>query len=316
MAHDGTRESWERHPRKGILPTTEEPAQPSPPLAPPPGPEPSAAMPKASEIVAPPATPQEVPPIAPEEVRSSPPAPAATPPPAPAQRIVFDTYTGTIVRMETHHSGLWEFDFALDKPMRFVAGQYVSVFLPGMKPAPFSIASSPVERERIVLGIEVVGAVTGALSRMQPGDKVTLKGPFGRFVIGDDERKVCFLAGGIGITPFMSMLRWVRDTNPDKRAVLFYSCRREDGFMWREEIARMHETHPSIKAVLTLTGDAPADWRGQQGRICEAMIREELPDFKDYVFFTCGPPALIDAMFALLASMGVPAQQLRREAWH
>jgi len=242
------------------------------------------------------------------------PMPATPPRPAPPK---FDTYKGTVVEMDTHHRGLWEFKFALDKPMHFKAGQYASVIVDGHpKPAPFSIASSPTQINQLDLGVEVVGEVTTAMSQLQPGDVVTLKGPFGNFVMPDDHRKVCFLAGGVGVTPFMSMARWIRDTSPDKYAVMFYSCKTKDQFMWFEELEEMHKNNANIKVVFTLTKDVPQGWQYNTGRMDEQMIRNELPDFMEYVYFRCGPVALIDAMFQLLSSMGVPQENLKREAWH
>lgn len=250
----------------------------------------------------------QAPPIGLEEVRS------AQLPPKP--KIKFDNYQGTITKMETHHSGLWELDFSLDKPMEFQPGQYVSITFPGMKPAPFSIASSPVDVNNIALGIEIIGKVTTKLSEMRPGEIVPMKGPFGNFTLPAQQRKVCFLAGGIGITPFISMCRWIRDTSPDKHAVLFYSCKSKDQFMWLPELEDMHKNHDAIKVVLTCTREEPEGWSHSMGRINEEMIRKELPDYMDYLFYTCGPPGLINAMFSLMEGMGVPKENIKREAWH
>jgi ferredoxin-NADP reductase len=278
MPHDAAKESWERH---SSLPSPEELVRPVPAQAPLPSPKP-------------------------DEVR------VAQPP-----KIVFDTYQATITRMETHHMHVWEFDFQLDKPMPFVPGQYVSIYLPQMKPAPFSIASSPAETKHIVLGIEVVGPVTGQLAKLEPGSAVTLKGPFGRFVMADAERKVCFLAGGIGITPFMSMLRSIRDTKDTRRAVLFYCCKTRDQFMWLDEMLDIARACPNVTVVLSLTQEQPpAGGPYRAGRISEPLIRETIPDYTDFTFFSCGPPALIDAMFKVLGGMGVSQERLRREAWH
>ena len=257
-------------------------------------------------------------PAVPPEQPQQPEQPAPQPEVRQAQPTAkFDTFQGTITEMDTHHRGLWEFKFKLDKPIHFTAGQYVSVVVPNhAKPAPFSIASSPEDHDTLDLGVEIVGEVTTAMSQLQPGDVVTLKGPFGNFVIPDTQRKVCFLAGGVGITPFMCMLRWIRDTSPDKHAVLFYSCKTKDQFMWAEELEEMHKSNANIKVVFTLTKEEPGEMRCETGRISEQMIREQLPDFKEYMFFSCGPPGLIDAMFQLLASMGVQQDMLKREAWH
>lgn len=240
-----------------------------------------------------------------------------SPKPVPLKKKLpkFDTYTAKLVRMETKWRDLWEFVFELEKPMEFIAGQYASIIVPGhKKPAPFSIASSPIHKNQLDFGIEVIGEVTTAMSLLKPGDQVTMKGPFGEFIMGPHERKVCFLAGGIGVTPFMSMLRWIRDTHPDKHAVLFYSCKAEDQFMWLEELREMQESCENIKIILTCTKEEKEGF--SSGRIDETMIREELPDFDEYVYFTCGPQGLIEAMIALMTSMGISKENVRREAWH
>ena len=232
-------------------------------------------------------------------------------------KIQFWTFDAEITAMHNPLPGLYVYRFRLDKPITFVAGQYVSVFLPGKKPAPFSIASSPEQHDALELGVEVVGPVTTAMSQMKVGDRVPLKGPFGKFVMTDTEQQVCYLAGGVGITPFMSMLRWIRDTHQDGRhATLFYSCKTQDQFLWREELETMMRECPNMKIILTITREAPPSWPHKTGRIDEKMIREAITDVPGTVYYSCGPVPLIDAMFALLRTMGVPESNLKREPWH
>ena len=231
-------------------------------------------------------------------------------------KIVFDNYACTIVSVKDQMDNLRIIQFRLDdKKIDFIAGQYVSVILEGVRPAPFSIASSPILHNTIELGIEITGGpVTSKIKQAVVGDKAVLRGPFGTFVL-KDEKKVCFLAGGVGITPFMSMLRWMRDTNQDIHATLIYSCRQEQQFLWIKELEEMTHICPNIKIVLTCTRETPADWKHHLGRIDEKMVKEVLPDFMENTFYSCGPPVLIDAMFDLLKKMGVPENQCKKEDW-
>lgn len=234
----------------------------------------------------------------------------------PVKRVLFETLSATVEQNTCVMQGLHEITFHLDKPITFTAGQYVSVFLPEIKhPLPFSIASSPTQHEQITLGIEIVGEGTKLLCGKRVGESVVMKGPFGMFTMGA-ENNVCFLAGGVGITPFMSMLRWIRDARAQKNATLLYSCKEPHQFMWFEELSKMPEQHPNTKIVFTLTRDAPADWKYKTGRINEQLIRESISDITNTVFYCCGPPVFINAMQQLVISLGAPPANFRREAWH
>ncbi len=224
----------------------------------------------------------------------------------------FDSYDAELVEKKNVHDKLWIFRFKLDKKIEFKPGQYVSIFLEGEKPAPFSIVNSPVEKEIVELGVEIIGNVTKKMSEMIIGERVQIKGPFGRFVVGE-EKKFCMLAGGIGVTPFISMMRWVRDFETDKSSVLFYSCKTKDHMIWFDELEKMQSE--KTKTVFTLTRDVPEGWVYYTKRISEEMLLEELPDYKDYVFYCCGPAQYIETMFHILRKMGVPEQNLKREAW-
>lgn len=198
--------------------------------------------------------------------------------------------------------------FRPHSPITFIPGQYVSVILDGMRPAPFSIANSAAQ-EDIELGIGVHGAVTTALRDTPLGTTVVLRGPFGRFTLGD-EKKVCFLSGGVGITPFASMLRSLRDTEGTIDAVLLASAKHRAQLLWADELLALR---PPLRAVLTLTQER--DPALHHGRIDAAFIQAQVPDFAERTFYACGPAAFIDAVFAALARLGVPPERMRKEAW-
>jgi len=237
---------------------------------------------------------------------------------ADAPKIVFDNYDCTITDVKMPVPNLYVFKCQLPpgKQINFIAGQYVSWMVPNVGPAPFSIASSPADTTALELSIELTGGPhTSVIKQAKVGDHCVLRGPFGNFVIGTGEKRIAFLAGGVGITPFMSMLRWIRDTKQDIKATLFWSCRTIAEFTWIDEIEAMQRECPNIRVVFTVTREDPPGWQHYKGRINEAMIRGKLPDSDETVFYSCGPPALIDAMFAILKTMGVPDERLKKEKW-
>ena len=233
------------------------------------------------------------------------------------KKIIFDNYDAAVTRITHQMDNLFIYEFTIQqlKSVNFTAGQYMSLIVPGSTPAPFSIASSPERHDIIELGIEITGGPhTSKIRELKVGDHVVLRGPFGTFVM-QGERKVCYLAGGVGVTPFMSMLRWIRDTHQDIQATLFYSCKSREQFLWLDELESMTKTHPNIRVVLTITREAPEGWMHEIGRINAQMMKNFLPDFVENTFYSCGPPTLIDAMFAMLKELGVPEDRLKREKW-
>jgi ferredoxin-NADP reductase len=234
------------------------------------------------------------------------------------KKIIFDNYDSVVSKITTQMDDLIIYEFAIvpSKTTNFVAGQYMSLIVPGATPAPFSIASSPERHDMIELAIQMTGGPhTSKIKLLKEGDHAILRGPFGTFTM-QGEKKACYFAGGVGITPFMSMLRWIRDTHQDDvQAVLFYSCKVKQQFCWLEELEQMQREHPNIKVVLTVTREDPPDWPHRKGRVSADMIRETIPDYKDYIFYSCGPPALIDGVFAMLKEMGVAEDHLKREKW-
>jgi glycine betaine catabolism B len=233
-------------------------------------------------------------------------------------KIVFDNYDAVVTKITRQMDDLYIYEFTITPPKQanFIAGQYMSLIVPGSTPAPFSIASSPARHDVIELGIEITGGPhTSKIKLLKEGDHVILRGPFGTFVM-QGEKKVCYLAGGVGITPFMSMLRWIRDTHQDDiQATLFYSCKTKDQFLWPDELEQMTKTHTNIRVILTVTREDPPGWLHEKGRINPEMIKGFMPDYLEHTFYSCGPPNLIDAMFGILKEMGVPEDRLKREKW-
>jgi ferredoxin-NADP reductase len=231
------------------------------------------------------------------------------------KKIVFETYDTTVISVQRPVPDLCVFEFKMPKPVNFTAGQYFSILVPGVGPAPFSIASSPERHDVIELAIEITGGKhTSWINQLKAGDTCQLKGPFGNFVLRG-EKKVCFLSGGVGITPFMSMLRWIHETKQPVQATLMHSCRVKDQFLWMDELQEMSKANDNLRVVLTVTREDPPGWLYEKGRINEEMIRNFLPDYMETTFYSCGPPALINGLFDMLKKMGVPEERLKQEKW-
>jgi predicted ferric reductase len=181
-----------------------------------------------------------------------------------------------------------------------------------MQQHPFSIASSP-QADRLELTIKDLGDFSGSVKGIEPGTKAWLEGPYGCFYHEPDEVKgAVFVAGGVGVTPIMSMLRAARDRGDKCPYILFFGNTGWDDIMFREEIEEM-ESRMNLMVVHCLT-EPPDDWKGEEGYVDEDVLDRHLPkDIENYAYFICGPGPLLDLVEPDLRGRGVPAASIHTE---
>jgi len=172
--------------------------------------------------------------------------------------------------------------------------------------AAYSLAGAPDEsRDFIVLAVKVRGDFTQRASALKPGDSLNVQGPFGRFVLPEGDSHLVFLAGGIGVTPFRSMLRQVLAQGTGRKVTLIYSCRTLQVMPYFEELQELARRHPDFRCVVTFTGYAPDGWTGETGRIGDKLIAKHVPDIKTAEFMACGTNEFVKDMYGSLAKLGV-----------
>lgn len=184
----------------------------------------------------------------------------------------------------------------------------------------FSIASSPTDGDALQFGIRVGGRFTRALQKATPGDTVFVRGPFGGFVIDETRhRDVILIAGGIGITPFMSMLRTLRATQYPHAVHLLYGVQSQDDIAFIDELRAMVASWPQLHMVLGVSHgdiDKVADMHAAQGRIDASMLHEALEGRPaEKTVFICGPPSFMQSMVESAKIRGVPNAQIITEAF-
>ena len=214
--------------------------------------------------------------------------------------------------------------FALDlgeREIGFMAGQWVDFFvtLEGAEAVGgYSITSSPAEQTTFSLAVKQDGSdhpVTNWLHEdARVGDKVdvALGGDF--YYEPDEADSVVLIAGGIGLTPLMSIVRSAHELATRTSLTLVYSVSTPDELLFKDELESIAGSNPRIRPVFTVTQSAPDVWDGHTGRIDAELLRAESVDL-DALFFVCGPPAMIRAMIAMLRGMGVPRPRIRYEQW-
>jgi len=178
----------------------------------------------------------------------------------------------------------------------------------------YSISSPPAARGYLEISIRRQGLVSNALHAMaRPGSMLSVRAPAGSFVYpGDDDRPLVLLAGGIGITPLISMLRHALLTEPTRPVTLIYSARELCEFAFRDELLTLARRHHDLRLVFAATrGDAPPDVH--RGRIDATLLSATVPELQHAISMICGPQAMIDDLTATLHQLGVPADQVRSE---
>ena len=165
-----------------------------------------------------------------------------------------------------------------------------------------TISSSPTEPGYLEVTKRLTGhPYSNAISELREGDKVTLDGPFGSsgFTFTGEYDKLLLLTGGIGITPFRSMIRYSVDKILKTDIVLIYSNRYEGDIAFKEEFDEIQRLNRNIRVVYTVT--RPTDgWIGLTGRVDAGLIRREVYDCHERVAYVSGPQLMVDEMVAAL----------------
>jgi ferredoxin-NADP reductase len=178
----------------------------------------------------------------------------------------------------------------------------------------YSISSSPESRGYVEISVRRQGLVSTTLhATLRQGSQLTIGRPAGQFVYpSGDERPLALLAGGIGITPLLSMLRFAVSSDPRRPITLLYSARNRHALAFLGELRVLAQRHPQLRIGLTVSEvGAPEPWR--IGRIDVAMIRHYVSHPAHTIFCVCGPSAMMTDMERLLTEAGVPATQIRSE---
>jgi ferredoxin-NADP reductase len=239
-------------------------------------------------------------------------ATAARPSPAPPGFV-----PASVLAVIDETPAIRTFRFSRPPGFDFLPGQFlmVKVEVDGSSVARcYSISSPPAASGYLEISVKRQGRVSNALHEtLRAGGTLSIHPPLGRFTAPSGNDGLVLVAGGIGITPLISVIRHVVATQPTRRVTLLYSVRDRGDAAFDAELSCLAQHHAQLRVVMTVTSGDPGTWRG--GRIDARLLRASVDDLQHSEFLICGPLAMIDDVREMLAVLDVPPERVRFEAF-
>lgn len=183
----------------------------------------------------------------------------------------------------------------------------------------YSMSSSPLNKEFLEITSKRTqdGFISDYMARiLKPGHIVKISGPYGKFVLDENNSDDIFLIGaGSGISPLMSMLRYIIEMKFNKNVIMLFSNKRFSDIIWYDELIEIQEKNSNFKCYFTLTQKNHDKWNGFEGRINGDMISKCCVDLKRQVFYICGPPLMVDNCVKDLKELGVEESKIKVEKY-
>jgi ferredoxin-NADP reductase len=180
----------------------------------------------------------------------------------------------------------------------------------------FSIASAPFEDQLMFATRKRDTAFKRSLKKMPLGTVVKMDSAMGSFTLHKNSAKpAVFLAGGIGVTPFSSIVRQADHDRAPHKLYLFYSNRRPEDAPFVEVLQNLEKTNPQFRFIATMTEmrRSKKTWNGETGRIDQEMLSKYLNELRGPIYYVAGPPALVGGMRKMLVASGVDEDDIRSD---
>lgn len=214
---------------------------------------------------------------------------------------------------------LVDFDVS-DQDIDFTAGQYFFVTL--IDPLyvdekgnerHFTLVNSPAQKGIISMATRVTdSAFKRTLGELLVGSKVDLGIISGTFVLPrETDKPLVFIAGGIGITPYISMLRHIRDEKLEYKVTLIYASRDQESTAFLEELQNLEKENTNFKLIPIMSDDP--SWKGETRRVDSSLVKEYFPDYNSNLYYVSGPPSMVKGVAASLAEAGVEKTNIKLE---
>lgn len=204
----------------------------------------------------------------------------------------------------------------------FIPGQYLRMHLPHKDVDDrgttryFTIASSPHVKDMVMFTIRIFdSSFKRSLYNLHEGDLVEFFGPMGWFLLPKHEgMEKVFLAGGIGVTPFHSLLHFLEDQKLTQPITLFVSFKTKEEMVFFEEFQKITKKNKKIRVIYTLTQeDGAIDWIGEKGRISHEMFKKHKIDIHKPMYYIVGSPKMVAGVREMLLKLGIDEEKIEVE---
>lgn len=230
-------------------------------------------------------------------------------------------FESKFIKKQKESKDAYTFYFKRPKGFDFISGQYVKIFLNIKNPDArgssryFTISSSPYEKGFLAITTRIIeSSFKLKLNRLKSGDSVTAFGPIGYFDFYPDKQKnVVFIAGGIGVTPFHSILKSIKYEKIKSNITLFNSFDHRENVVFYEELKKIEKENSFLKIVHTLTKDKKNYSEFEKGRLDADMIKKYVQDFKKPYYFITGSEKMVNEMFEIIKGIGVSEKKIFKE---
>ena len=205
-------------------------------------------------------------------------------------------------------------------PFTFVPGQFINVAFSiggARMNRSYSISSSPTQRDYVDLTVK--REPRGAVSRhivdlLKVGDLIEAGGPVGKFTFdGTEAESIVLISAGVGITPMVSITRYLTERSWPGDIFFIYTCRTPADFIFADEVVALQNRNPKLHVAVTSTKAEGTDWKGPRGRMTKELLTQTVPNLASRRIHICGPPTMMEATKSIMTELGVPSDQVKSE---
>lgn len=181
----------------------------------------------------------------------------------------------------------------------------------------YSISSTPLQKDYMDITVTLVGEFTHKLFKSKVNDYLIFKGPFGKSHFTEDTKNnLILISGGCGISASMSIIRYFTAKKLQNKINLIFSARTPADIIYKNEFSKIKEENKNFSYTITITRPKPEhNWTGRTGRIDKELLKENINNVENSLYFLCGPLEFTKSIIAMLESLGAKREQIKTDVW-
>ena len=216
----------------------------------------------------------------------------------------------------------WDLHFEKPEDFNYQSGQFIEVNIPQQHPDDrgqkrwFTLSSSPTENSIDITTRKLLkhSSFKDYLFRLKRNDEISINGPSGSFILPDNSQKLVWIAGGIGITPFRSQIKYLTDSKIfDYSITLFHGNKSLEDNICRDLMTNYHHKNPNFKYIEVLSENIPKHWTGESGYIDKKIIQKYVDDLQSRHYYISGPEPMVDAVKIKLSSIAIDDNHIHQD---